>query len=70
MQAYFALLRGKRSRARLLLEDCVVESNNIGAVFDEEWAKLSREAWFEEEEKTVMHFYDGLSKYRLPKPIG
>ena len=46
LQAYFAYLRNKPNRAKLLLEDCVVASKDNDVTFDYEWALGSKRKWF------------------------
>jgi len=45
-QAYYAVLRKKKNRAKLLLEDCKVVSKNMDGGFDNEWCLASLRKWF------------------------
>ena len=68
-QAYYAYLRKKTNRAKLLLEDCNVASKNHNVAFDLEWAIASRSTWFVEKwdlaDPEIQ--YSGLIKYILPR---
>ena len=68
LQAYFAYLRGKISRAKLLLEDCIVANKRVEPMFEVEWAVSSKHHWFSDEpQPEFADTYDGHSKYILPR---
>ena len=46
LQAYFAYLKGKDARAKLLLEDCFVVSKEYGISLENEAAETSKYTWF------------------------
>lgn len=68
-QAYYAYLRKKSNRAKLLLEDCNIASKNHDVGFDLEWALASRRNWSLDRRDSVENEmqYSGLIKYVLPK---
>jgi len=45
LQAYFAFLKRRENRAKLLLEDCVVISKNVDITYEHEWALASKLTW-------------------------
>eukprot|EP00794_Sanderia_malayensis_P020042 gene20042-22009_t len=69
LQAYFAYLRGKSSRAKLLIEDCLVASNSLEPMFEVDWAMSSKHDWFsnEVERHDNDEIYDGKTKFYLPR---
>ncbi|XP_057290575.1 adenylate cyclase type 10-like isoform X2 [Hydractinia symbiolongicarpus] len=69
LQAYFAYLKGKSNRAKLLLEDSVVASKNNDVSFDLEWAMASKATWFNDqsEEIELEPLMSRSSKYILPR---
>lgn len=68
-QAYYAFLRKKANRAKLLLEDCRVVSKNVDGNYDLEWCQASLRSWFNSDED-VERFVSGggasIVKYVLP----
>lgn len=45
-QAYFAYLKKRYHRARLMLDESIIESKNSDLTFDCDWAQASKGTWF------------------------
>ena len=65
-QAYYAFLRKKGNRAKLLLEDCRVASKNVDGGHDLEWCQASLRSWFNLDEDVERFVTSGGAKYVLP----
>lgn len=70
-QSYYAYLRKKSNRAKLLLEDCRVASKNLDVGFELEWCMASLRTWFAEDNEDMdleMQLAGSNVKYILPIP--
>ena len=69
LQAYFAYLRKMNSRAKLLLEDCLIASKTNEMTFDYEWALTSKKTWFANSDVDIEQQAGGTIKYIFPRTV-
>lgn len=53
--AYYHYIRGKISKANNLLKQALAEGESLSCTLDYQWAQLSMNVWFKEEDSESVH---------------
>ena len=55
LNAYYHYIRGKNSKAKNLLKQVLEEGDSLSCTLDYQWAQLSMNVWFKEEDSESVH---------------
>ena len=55
LNAYYHYIRSKKSKAKDLLKRALAEGDSLSCTLDYQWAQLSMNVWFKEEDSKLVH---------------